>query len=161
MEPRGNRTRRFNVEATKHNKFTHTRLLELGCGTSAMGRKLRDEYDVVLTDNVDISDDVIFADMLNLPAFFTDRFDVVMDKGAFDAISFRGLEDLQIAFREALRVLKAESEISAIISISGEDPEYRMDRISEVMREHDYGTTFEELSAGDQGYYYLYRHIKR
>ena len=75
MEPRGNRTRRFNVEATKHNKFTHTRLLELGCGTSAMGRKLRDEYDVVLTDNVDIIDDVIFADMLNLPAFFTDRFD--------------------------------------------------------------------------------------
>ena len=118
-----------------------------------------DEYDVILTDNVDMNmNDVITADVTNLPKDWAKRFDVVLDKGTFDAVSFRSLEDVQTSFREVLRVLKGEADVSCIISISGEDPEYRMDRIGTLLSEQNYGTSFEELS--NQGYY-LYRHIKR
>ena len=106
------------------------KVVELGCGTSEMCEKLWDMgfRDVTGLDNQPAAIEFcakrqgaarqvkyVVADMTKLP--FEDKsVDVVMDKGALDALVCRGGEDLSRCAAEMWRVMKPTNSLLVVLS---------------------------------------------
>lgn len=114
-----------------------SKILHVGCGNSALSGALWNDgfYDVV---NLDISPVVIqkmseqlnftshvfqVGDMMNL-TFANASFDVILDKGAVDAVFSAGKRTGRTAIRELSRVLKFET--GRYIAVSHTEPRRRM-----------------------------------
>lgn len=138
--------------------FSPPSVLHLGCGTSELGLQLAEEEIAASSKlrviNLDFSpraidtmqeayggierNDWILGDALNMP-FSPASFDLVVDKGTFDAFEIadvdcsRGAESLSSALcREVDRVLKRRAS-AAWVQITHTEPDLRLEMLSKSL----------------------------
>jgi len=136
-------------------------MLHCGAGSSNLGRELVAQSEVRISELVEIDyvdtkrPEVIEMDVRNMPdPEWTRAFDVLIEKGCFDALAFDASEKpLGDAIRECARVLDVTNSGSRLFSISNEAPEIRLDLLRETLRLAvsgvRWGITFQDMAQGD------------
>ncbi|XP_038075703.1 citrate synthase-lysine N-methyltransferase CSKMT, mitochondrial-like [Patiria miniata] len=155
-------------------------ILELGCGTSTLASNLlKDNVDVMSLVCADFSPRAIrqaqsisrricssnkesiqfvVADASRLP-FRNNHFDVVFEKGTFDAMLNSNNSDLaRMSFSETVRVLNSRG---TLLQFSDENPDLRLSFLEEALREsgvdrNQASVTFQDVGSSYGVEYFLY-----
>ena len=125
---------------------SNPKILMVGCGNSKLSEQMyKDGYTDIV--NIDISDVVIskmteiystscplmkwvVADATNMPEFESDTFDIVIDKGTYDALACdKDTHPEKYLIKEMMRVVKPNSYL---IEISNGTPEKQIQAISRI-----------------------------
>ena len=152
-------------------------MLHVGCGTSGLGHALACTPGCKSVVNVDYSAEAIAAamaahsqasnlshascapatfvqaDCRSLDVTWSNQFDLVVDKGTFDAVQIAGSDDCQKFLHEMRRVLKKPG--GKLLSLTDDIPEQRLDLLRGFLP--DAAHSFREASSGDGNWtYYVY-----
>ncbi|XP_018420334.1 PREDICTED: methyltransferase-like protein 12, mitochondrial [Nanorana parkeri] len=153
------------------------RVLDLGCGTSDVGKGLfRDSQLPLLISCIDNSAPAILAmrkklttetpivpahqdshleylesDVTHLHSFLSGSVSLVLDKGTSDSLLRLGKEQAQKMVLEALRVLKKGGKL---VQFTDEDPDARLPFLENLGAQPN--VTFHDLGINDRVTYYAY-----